>query len=465
MESNHKENDEFESNAQIINQTKDRIKKSRKDLNQLRSKIYRSVKRCGDKTKKRCLHPLCTSDTIIKAHSIQRGTVLDLISGGRELMTFNRRPTSFYFNIFTFFREHSSIRQAFSIFLNIMNIPPPLPGAQDAAFIKTFITFISNLDPEKIGKKSASTFKGFCKKHDRAVFLPIENVSTPYEKTLSQNFLYAYRSLAYEYMVDLETLCTTSVVMKEMPRTLKALFPEDASNETKNYVTTNGVSLFRQHSTLRSNDIENHLSRFSKELQKDETLCDYRIIKSKIFEFSFISLFAVNAAFYIVYDLKGRILNDVSSSDEKLVLHPVFCNIFPDENTNKTYAIFSYFKSSSSVYDDFFDQISLNHNEDRIQEIISNIVISYAGNFYLSQSHYENLSSHKKKKIKDLFYSTVFQGISKRQLKKKPPINLFQKFREVDRPNAKGDKRHKRNQRKFRKKRKKGSNILHKSRL
>lgn len=49
---------------------------------------------------------------------------------------------------------------------------------------------------EKIGIQKASTFTGFCEKHDREIFKPIEN--KPFVITEEHMFLLAYRALSYE---------------------------------------------------------------------------------------------------------------------------------------------------------------------------------------------------------------------------------------------------------------------------
>ena len=54
----------------------------------------------------------------------------------------------------------------------------------------------SSLRPQKRGVRHASTFTGFCTKHDDTVFAPLEKV--PFTGTSEQCFLLAYRALARE---------------------------------------------------------------------------------------------------------------------------------------------------------------------------------------------------------------------------------------------------------------------------
>lgn len=67
------------------------------------------------------------------------------------------------------------------------------------AFIPSIENFTKNdglVVPELVGLKHASTFSGFCSKHDNAIFAPIEKQAFTYSQ--EQCFLLAYRSLARE---------------------------------------------------------------------------------------------------------------------------------------------------------------------------------------------------------------------------------------------------------------------------
>jgi hypothetical protein len=69
-------------------------------------------------------------------------------------------------------------------------------------------------EPMKIGIKKASTFDGFCKLHDNALFEPIDNFALRDDKR--QVALYAYRSLCREYFVK-ENAATVMTKMMAHP--------------------------------------------------------------------------------------------------------------------------------------------------------------------------------------------------------------------------------------------------------
>lgn len=69
--------------------------------------------------------------------------------------------------------------------------------------------------PDKIGLRSASTFMGFCNRHDTEMFRPVE---TGKALLTDENcFLLSYRALAYEYFQKTSVLNTKNI-MREMDK-------------------------------------------------------------------------------------------------------------------------------------------------------------------------------------------------------------------------------------------------------
>ncbi len=112
-----------------------------------------------------CLHPDASKETcspkLIKAHTVQRaGGLVDIAEDGHVI----------------------SVKKAYErIFKNE-----------------------GKIEPERVGIGSASTFFGFCARHDNCLFEPIEKA--PHELTVEGTFLLAYRALAYEYLTKLNSL-------------------------------------------------------------------------------------------------------------------------------------------------------------------------------------------------------------------------------------------------------------------
>jgi hypothetical protein len=111
--------------------------------------------------KPRCLHPLAPedcSDRIIAAHSVQKRVGLRAIEEDGHVLSFL-----------------SAIGRNF--------------GDADA------------ISPERIGVSRASTFRGFCEKHDAALFRPIE--TQKWHPTKDNAFLFSFRAVCYEYYAKL----------------------------------------------------------------------------------------------------------------------------------------------------------------------------------------------------------------------------------------------------------------------
>ncbi len=72
-----------------------------------------------------------------------------------------------------------------------------------------------NLKLERIGINNASTFRGFCAKHDKLLFSCFEN--KPFIGTEKQCVAITYRSVAKE-IYDQECLLSNAVFMKDMDK-------------------------------------------------------------------------------------------------------------------------------------------------------------------------------------------------------------------------------------------------------
>jgi SEC-C motif len=128
-----------------------------------------------------CLHPLAARgvcDKIVSSHTIQRSRVLDrIVDSGNHVCTF-----------------FSGNGELFS----------GSPG------------------PFRAGWKEASTFTGFCSKHDNAAFRALETAD--FDGSLEQCFLVGYRALCHEIHQKSQMLKSQSTLMSLIDRGL----PEDA---------------------------------------------------------------------------------------------------------------------------------------------------------------------------------------------------------------------------------------------
>ncbi len=129
---------------------------------------------------KKCLHPLAAQDVcngIISAHTIQRSGVLQSIIDSTN-------------HVRTFYQS-----------------------APDST---------GTLNPRRVGWQEASTFSGFCAKHDSLTFRSLEAV--PFTGTPEQCFLVGYRALCHEVYQKSGSLKSSPVLRKLADRGLPVEF-------------------------------------------------------------------------------------------------------------------------------------------------------------------------------------------------------------------------------------------------
>ena len=401
--------------------------------------LREAQKKCEDKKIKTCLYPKCKSKNVTKAHSIQNNRVLNSIPDNGDLMTFYRTGVEkfsegFLSDFFEFYRETLFKDALYTGFLNAILKPLnendnelPIPPFFNAlTLLPLYEAYKEEKDKDshirmaKRGRRIASIFKGFCNNHDMKIFAPIEK--SDYNMSKEQNFLFAYRAFAYEYTKRIEENCLTNAAMKRSFDNVRGEVTEDMHTQREHV---------RSDQELRENDIKPFFEQFSTEIQKEKP--NHNVIQSEVFIIPFFSMFAVSAMSYIRYDLHGNIIDN--SPNIECPIHPIFFTIFPQED--KTYVIFSYFQSSASTYRDFLNQIRSCPSHE-IQKIISNIVICYNQNFFLSPNKYESLTDAEKGKISKLHVSTQMRGApTVEQLIENPPVNLFQKFKKEHKEQSK----------------------------
>ena len=76
-------------------------------------------------------------------------------------------------------------------------------------------TWETNGEANKVGIKTASTFRGFCSKHDNELFAPIEK--EPFRGTTEQMALLGYRAICYELLMK-EYLLNVDDILKDMDK-------------------------------------------------------------------------------------------------------------------------------------------------------------------------------------------------------------------------------------------------------
>ena len=128
-------------------------------------------------------------------------------------------------------------------------------------------TYGTALPPQPRGVQNASTFTGFCTKHDNDIFAPLEK--TPFTATPEQCFLLAYRALARELYLKTNTLIH-----------YKSRFRHLARQHGLHHPFVQGMAYFIEGTTLGEGDLTSHKRDYDRAL----LACDHTGINSYVIE-------------------------------------------------------------------------------------------------------------------------------------------------------------------------------------
>lgn len=266
---------------------------------------------------KQCLHPNVEEcdEKIIKAHSIQNNQILKKISTNGEVYM----P------------------------LSKNNLP--------------FVTL------DKYGRKVASVFTGFCKKHDKILFQPIED--RKFTKTEEQTFLYTYRTFAYEYHRKLEANSFLEIM---------------AQKTTGNHDDQLGFELAIKDFLLDKKEFDNSI----------QNKCFDSLI-NRVWEFENEIKFAGSCFYSPEKDFAGKRIQNIENVN--VPLSHVFLTVFPQEG--KTYAIISWLKKDGLLFQSYGSSLDKLKNNER-QNFISNELLRSGENIAINPESWDSLSQERK---------------------------------------------------------------------
>ena len=259
---------------------------------------------------------------------------------------------------------------------------------------------------ESIGIAKFSTFTGFCQKHDKEIFQPIEDKI--FNQELEQKYIYAYRAVTKEYHTKKESLHITDKRLTELNNNnnQEMIFPLQMK------LIQDGMSL------LEFKDI-------SKFFQDNINKKVFLGMKNYYISFDQEYPIACSSTFIPYYDFIG---NPLFTDEEKQQIslnanEPkdtkyLFVNIFPENG--KTHILISHFKNQKKKYKFLSKLIKLDGKNLKIN--ISNMIINYIENIAFSPIYInENFSQDEIKLLKETFIKSVINPNDFIDLK----LNLF----------------------------------------
>lgn len=277
--------------------------------------------------------------------------------------------------------------------------------------------FISIKTFEREGVNKAKRYTCFCNKHDDEVFAPIEKYNCEFKNgNKEQEFIYAYKSFAFEYYKQSVNVRCFQKLIKDKPSQLR------------------DIKIINKYRNLnsRNTDFEFYKQRFDKALLDR----DFDCIETVAIKLESTIKFADFSCITPRYDLHGKKIRAFNAKEG--VKSKLFITIFPDLSCS--YILVSCFKSDYKYFRKFIEQLREN-DVNLICFYFNSIIPIYSDNIVLNPKlwnswsketkiafdYYNNLNGHEF--IMDKAISFALKNHSKYKGKKidykSSKINMF----------------------------------------
>ena len=232
---------------------------------------------------------------------------------------------------------------------------------------------------EKIGINEASTITGFCSKHDKELFSPIEN--DEFIATKKQLFLLAYRPVIRELYAKEATKNSLGNIIREADR------GQDLDEQVIAQYIANEVN---SGIDIGSEDIR-YIKKHLDEILLNKT---YEKLEHYIFELKEPPKIMASASIALEIDFNGKHIQSLDSTNKK-----VSSIIFNLVSFNKKgFFIISWINEHSKLANDFISSLT-SYNDDRIGDLIVGFIYTFCENVYASPSWWDSLNEGCKEDI------------------------------------------------------------------
>ena len=237
-----------------------------------------------------------------------------------------------------------------------------------------------NLKLEKIGINNASTFRGFCAKHDKLLFSCFED--KPFIGTEKQCVALTYRSLAKE-IYDQECLLSNAVFMRDMDKGSPLIHQLKFQDFMKKYKSgikesIDGLSI-----------IQDNLTHYI--LKRNYNPYSFLIIES-----SLPIPVVVSSLIEPTHDFKGTLIQSAS----KLRRNPEHLVLNAFSSHQKGFVLFGWLQTAEAM--NTFINSLLDLNEECIFSALITLFLSSSQNSYVSPNWWNSLNDVQKDKITSL---------------------------------------------------------------
>lgn len=233
---------------------------------------------------------------------------------------------------------------------------------------------------EKIGINKASTFTGFCSKHDKDLFACFED--KPFIATKEQCIALTYRSVAKE-IYGQEGLLSNAIFMRDMDKGSPLIHQIRFQN-------------FIQQYELGIRESINKLTIVKKNLDSAILKRAHKPYSFLIIKFSSPIPIVVSSMIEPTHDFKGNLIQNLT--DLRLNSAHIVLNAF--SNNQKGFVVLSWLKEEKTI--EKFVKSLLDKDKEYIFSSLINLFLSSSENSYISPEWWNSLNNAQKKKIESL---------------------------------------------------------------
>ena len=234
---------------------------------------------------------------------------------------------------------------------------------------------------ERIGINKASTFRGFCAKHDKQLFSCFEDIS--FIGTQGQCTALTYRSVAKEIYAK-ENALEIAGFIKKMHKGKSLIF--QINIQEHNFFYQLGLEAAINELYIIKNDVDSEL------LSRGNSSYNFLVIESS----SPIPV-VVSSVINPTKDFNGKSIQDLSD----LSVKPEYLVFNAFSSAGKGFVVFSWLKKAKII--DRFIQSLLSIDNSEMYSYLVNLFFSSAENSFISPSWWEDLSDIQRSKIEELF--------------------------------------------------------------
>lgn len=323
------------------------------EIKELTSKIYKVV---NTNTEFKCLFPDCDNKPI-KSHSIQKSLLKNIMDSTNHVLNF-------------------SLDVRFNINSNIA------------------------VKQKKIGINEASTFEGYCNKHDTEIFLPIEKDEIDFSNN-EHNFLLLYRSVVREYYESRKSYFLFRDVINEINSSLDG-------KDTR--ILSSLIQLYLQFCEyIRIESMKKCLDQYY--LHKEYS-CMFKYKNITINRE--LPLFA-NTYFCVQGYKKGK-MNKIDITKD--LPYSFSITILP--KNGKTSIFYTYLEEQEKDLSKFIKLFEAK-DETQLQEFITDTILRNSDNFYISPVYWNKIPENNQNELLSFFKETI----SNREYDINNNLNIF----------------------------------------